>query len=50
MGRGLTSAWLGMSPEVRVLDTRTEGCPRPGQKNLELIPGKVADPSHTCSF
>lgn len=50
MGRDLTSALLGMSPEVRVLDTRTEGFPRAGQKNLELITGKVEGPSHTCSF
>jgi len=50
VGRDLTSALLGMSPEVRVLDTRTEGFPLPGQKNLELITGKVEDPSHTCSF
>ena len=45
MSRGLTSALLGMSHEVRVLDTRTEGFPLPRQKNLELITGKVEDPS-----
>jgi len=50
VGRDLTSALLGMSHEVRVLDTRTEGFPLPRQKNLELITGKVEDPSHTCSF
>jgi len=50
VGRDLTSAWLGMSHEVRVLDTQADTLPISGHEKLELITGKVEDPSHTCSF
>jgi UDP-glucose 4-epimerase len=43
VGRDLTTAWLNMGHEVRVLDARTEDFPLPDRKNLELIPGRVED-------
>jgi UDP-glucose 4-epimerase len=43
VGRDLTMALLQEGHAVRVLDTHTEGFPLSGQKNLELITGKVED-------
>jgi len=45
VGRDLTSDLLGMSHEVRVLDTHADTLPISGHEKLELIHGRVEDRS-----
>ena len=50
VSRDLNSALSGIDHEVRVLDTHADTLPISGHEKLELITGKVEDPSYTCSF